>query len=154
MLQEGDLAPGFALASADGSSVSLQDFRGRFAVVYFYPKDSTTGCTREALGFQALLPEFAKLNAEVIGISPDSVKSHRNFRDKHALAVTLLSDPDKQAIGAFGVWAAKKMYGKTYMGVERSTFLIGTDGKLLKCWRGVKVAGHADEVLAALKKQQ
>jgi thioredoxin-dependent peroxiredoxin len=154
MLQEGDLAPGFALTSADGDTISLQDLKGGFAVVYFYPKDSTSGCTTEALDFSALLPEFAKLGARVIGISPDGVKSHANFRTKHALAVTLLSDPDKQAIEAFGTWTQKKMYGKAYMGVERSTFLIGRDGKILRCWRGVKVPGHAAEVLDALKKQQ
>ncbi len=154
MVQEGDPAPDFALPDADGSIVTLKTLKGAFAVIYFYPKDSTSGCTREALDFTALVPEFEKLGTKVFGVSPDGTKSHANFRNKHALAVTLLSDPEKTAIQAFGVWAQKKMYGKAYMGVERSTFLIGPDGKIVRCWRGVKVPGHAAEVLDALKKQQ
>ena len=154
MVQEGDPAPDFALPDADGNIVTLKTLKGAFAVFYFYPKDSTSGCTREALDFTALVPEFEKLGTKVFGVSPDGTKSHANFRSKHALAVTLLSDPEKTAIQAFGVWAQKKMYGKAYMGVERSTFLIGPDGKIVRCWRGVKVPGHAAEVLDALKKQQ
>ncbi len=154
MLQEGDPAPAFALTGADGNVVRLQDLKGSFAVVYFYPKDGTSGCTKEALDFSALRPEFAKLGAKVFGISPDSAKSHANFSAKHGLDVTLLADEQKTAIEAFGVWTEKKMYGRAYMGVDRSTFLIGPDGKILLCWRGVKVPGHATQVLDALKKRQ
>jgi thioredoxin-dependent peroxiredoxin len=154
MVQDGDPAPDFALPDADGNTVALRDLKGAFAVIYFYPKDSTSGCTVEALDFTALLPEFEKSGAKVFGVSPDGAKSHANFRAKHSLGVTLLSDPEKVVLEAFGVWKQKKMYGKAYMGVERSTFLVGPDGKILKCWRGVKVPGHAQEVLDALKKQQ
>ena len=123
-------------------------------MVYFYPKDDTSGCTKEALDFSALKPQFDRLGAEVFGISPDGAKTHAKFRGKHALDVTLLSDERKAAIEAYGVWTQKKMYGRAYMGVERSTFLIGPEGDILRCWRGVKVPGHAEEVLDALKKQQ
>jgi peroxiredoxin Q/BCP len=154
MLQVGDPAPDFALPDAEGNIVKLSDSRGRFAVVYFYPKDDTSGCTKEALDFSALNAEFEKLGARVFGISPDGVKSHAKFRDKHALGVALLSDEQKAVIEAYGAWTQKKMYGRAYMGVERSTFLIGPDGKIAGCWRGVKVTGHAAQVLDALKKQQ
>ncbi len=154
MVQEGDPAPDFALPDADGNIVKLSDAKGRYTVVYFYPKDDTSGCTKEALDFTALMPEFAALGTEVFGISPDAAKSHAKFRGKHSLRVMLLSDEGRAAIEAYGVWAQKKMYGRAYMGVERSTFLIGPDGDILKCWRGVKVPGHAQEVLTALKKQQ
>ena len=154
MVQEGEPAPDFALPDADGKTVKLSDARGRYAVVYFYPKDDTSGCTKEALDFTALMPEFAKLATEVFAISPDAVKTHAKFRGKHALEVTLLSDEERAAIEAYGVWKEKKMYGRAYMGVERSTFLIGPDGRIVKSWRGVKVPGHAQEVLHALKKRQ
>ncbi len=154
MLQEGDPAPGFALPGADGNIVKLSDLKGSFTVIYFYPKDNTSGCTKEALDFSALKPEFDKLGAAIFGISPDSAKSHAGFRAKHGLGVTLLSDEQKAAIEAYGVWTQKKMYGRAYMGVERSTFLIGPDGKIVRSWRGVKVPGHAAEVLDALKKRQ
>ena len=154
MLQVGDPAPDFALPDAEGDIVKLSDSRGRFAVVYFYPKDDTSGCTKEALDFSALNAEFEKLGARVFGISPDSVKSHAKFRDKHALGVALLSDEQKAVIEAYGAWTQKKMYGRAYMGVERSTFLIGPEGKIAGCWRGVKVTGHAAQVLDALKKHQ
>ena len=154
MVQEGDPAPDFALPGADGNTVKLSSLSGGFTVIYFYPKDDTSGCTKEALDFSALKPEFEKLGAKVIGISPDGAKSHAKFRTKHALDVTLLSDEQKAVIEAFGVWTQKKMYGRAYMGVERSTFLIGPGGKIVQCWRGVKVPGHAAEVLDALKKQQ
>jgi peroxiredoxin Q/BCP len=154
MLQVGDPAPDFALPDAEGNVVKLSDSRGRFAVVYFYPKDDTSGCTKEALDFSALNAEFEKLGARVFGISPDGAKSHAKFRDKHALGVVLLSDEQKAVIEAYGAWTQKKMYGRAYMGVERSTFLIGPDGKIAGCWRGVKVTGHAAQVLDALKKQQ
>jgi thioredoxin-dependent peroxiredoxin len=154
MLQEGDPAPDFALPDADGNIVRLSDSRGCFAVVYFYPKDATSGCTKEALDFSALHPQFEKLGAKVLGISPDGMKPHARFRDKHALSVTLLSDEPKAVLEAYGVWTQKKMYGRAYMGVERSTFLIGPDGKIAACWRAVKVPGHAAQVLDALKKRQ
>ena len=152
MVNEGDLAPEFALPDADGKTVELSSFRGRYVVLYFYPKDDTTGCTKEAINFTALKDEFEALNAIVIGISPDSAKSHGKFRDKHSLDVVLLADEEKPAIQAYGVWAEKKMYGKAYMGVERSTFLIGPDGRILSAWRGVKMPGHAEAVLDSLKK--
>ncbi|MGO9172862.1 MAG: peroxiredoxin [Rhodomicrobium sp.] len=154
MVGEGDPAPDFALPDAEGTIVRLSGLKGRYAVVYFYPKDDTSGCTKEAIDFTELKPEFDRLGAEIIGISPDSVKLHAKFRGKHALQVTLLADEEKAAIQAYGVWTQKKMYGRTYMGVERSTFLIGRDGRIVMSWRGVKVPGHAAEVLAALKKQQ
>ncbi len=153
MLQNGDAAPDFALPDQDGKIRKLSDLEGSYKVVYFYPKDDTSGCTKEAQTFTELNEEFRKLNAEVIGISPDSTKSHAKFRDKYGLQVTLLADEEKAAIQAYGVWAEKKMYGKSYMGVERSTFLIGPDGKIVQAWRGVKVPGHAAAVLEALKKQ-
>ena len=154
MVQEGEFAPDFELPGADGNTVRLSDAKGRHAVVYFYPKDDTSGCTKEALDFTALKPQFAKLGAEIFAISPDAVKTHAKFRGKHSLRVMLLSDEGRAAIEAYGVWAQKKMYGRAYMGVERSTFLIGPNGDILKCWRGVKVPGHAQEVLTALKKRQ
>ncbi len=154
MVQEGDPAPDFALPGADGNTVKLSSLSGGFTVIYFYPKDNTSGCTKEALDFSALKPEFEKLGAKVIGISPDGAKSHEKFRTKHALDVILLSDEQKAVIEAFGVWTQKKMYGRAYMGVERSTFLVGPDGKIAQCWRSVKVPGHAAEVLDALKKRQ
>jgi peroxiredoxin Q/BCP len=154
MLNEGDEAPDFALPDASGKTVRLSDLKGHFVVVYFYPKDDTTGCTKEAINFTELKPEFEKLNAIILGISPDSPKSHAKFCEKHTLAITLLADEEKSAIEAYGVWAKKKMYGRSYMGVDRSTFLIGTDGKILRIWRGVKVTGHAAEVLKAIKSHQ
>jgi len=154
MVGEGDPAPDFALPDAEGTIVRLSSLKGRHAVVYFYPKDDTSGCTKEAIDFTELKPEFDRLGAEILGISPDSAKLHAKFRGKHNLSVTLLADEEKAAIQAYGVWTQKKMYGRSYMGVERSTFLIGRDGNILMSWRGVKVPGHAAEVLAALKKQQ
>ena len=154
MLNQGDKAPDFALPDADGNVWKLSDQKGHYTVIYFYPKDDTSGCTKEAQSFSGLKDEFAKLNAEIIGISPDSSKSHTKFRDKYGLQVTLLSDEQKSVIEAYGVWAEKKMYGKTYMGVERSTFLVGPDGTIVQAWKGVKVPGHADAVLEVLKTQK
>jgi peroxiredoxin Q/BCP len=151
MVKEGDKAPAFTLPRDGGDTVKLSQFKGKTVVVYFYPKDDTSGCTKEAVGFSEMIGAFREAGAEVIGISPDSVKSHDKFRDKHELKVILLADEEKQAIEAYGVWAEKKMYGKSYMGVERSTFLIGPDGKIKRAWRGVKVPGHVDEVLEAVK---
>jgi peroxiredoxin Q/BCP len=150
MLKEGDKAPGFELPRDGGSTVKLSEFKGKPVVVYFYPKDDTSGCTKEAIGFSENIDAFREAGAEVIGISPDSVKSHDRFRDKHGLQVILLADPDRKAIGAFGVWVEKKMYGRAYMGVDRSTFLIGKDGSIKRAWRNVKVPGHVEEVLEAV----
>ena len=152
MLKDGDIAPDFALVDEEGNIKRLSNLKGRYKVVYFYPKDDTTGCTREAIDFTGLKPEFDKFGAEIVGISPDGAKSHAKFRDKHNLHVTLLADEEKSASEAYGVWAEKKMYGKSYMGVDRSTFLVGPDGRILQVWRSVKVPGHAAAVLEALKK--
>jgi peroxiredoxin Q/BCP len=154
MLHEGDKAPDFTLPDSDGKIRKLSDRKGHYTVVYFYPKDDTSGCTKEAQTFTELMTEFANLKAEVIGISPDSAKSHAKFRDKYELQVTLLSDEQKSAVEAYGVWVEKKMYGKAYMGVERSTFLVGPDGAIVQAWKGVKVPGHAAAVLEALKRQK
>lgn len=151
MLNEGDVAPEFELPRDGGKTVTLSEFQGGPVVLYFYPKDDTSGCTQEAIGFSERIAAFHEAGAEVIGVSPDGVKAHDKFRDKHDLQVMLLSDEEKTAIEAYGVWAEKKMYGRSYMGVERSTFLIGGDGKLKRVWRGVKVPGHAEEVLAAVR---
>jgi thioredoxin-dependent peroxiredoxin len=151
MLSEGDLAPDFELWRDGGGKVKLSDFRGKAVVLYFYPKDDTSGCTKEAVGFSESVAQFRAAGAEIIGISPDAVKSHDRFRDKYGLTIILGADEQKQAISAYGVWAEKKMYGRSYMGVDRSTFLIGPQGKILRIWRGVKVPGHVVEVLAAVE---
>lgn len=151
MLEVGDKAPEFQLPADDGSLVKLAKLKGRLIVLYFYPKDDTSGCTREAKDFTDLAPAFAKAGAEVYGISPDSVKSHDKFRCKHGLAVRLLSDEEKTTATAYGVWVEKSMYGKKYMGVERSTFLVDGKGKLAGIWRKVSVPDHAEEVLQAVK---
>lgn len=150
MLEEGDPAPVFALPAEDGGHLALRDFRGRWVVLYFYPKDDTEGCTIEAKEFSDLASAFEKQNAVVIGISPDSVKSHDKFRCKHDLKVRLASDEEKVAANAYGVWVEKKMYGRTFMGVERATFLISPKGRLERIWRKVSAKGHAAEVLDAL----
>ena len=151
MLEEGSKAPDFKLEDEAARSIQLSKLKGRPVVVYFYPKDDTSGCTAEAKDFSCLAGEFAAAGAEIIGISPDSTASHAKFKAKYDLAVRLAADPDKKAAEAYGVWVEKSMYGKKYMGVERSTFLIGKDGKIARAWRKVKVPGHADDVLAAVK---
>jgi peroxiredoxin Q/BCP len=151
MLSEGDKAPGFELPQAGGETIKLSQFQGKPVVLYFYPKDDTSGCKRQALDCREELPAFNAAGAEIIGISPDSIKSHGKFRDKHGLTITRLADEEKSAIQAYGVWAEKKMYGRAYMGVDRSTFLIGKDGAIKRVWRGVKVPGHVEEVLEAVK---
>ena len=150
-LKEGDDAPPFELASDGGGSVSLRSLAGKKVVLYFYPKDDTTGCTTEAIEFSALKKTFAKAGAVVIGVSPDAVKSHDKFKAKHELDITLLSDEAKKMLGDYGVWVEKSMYGRKYMGVERTTFLIDGKGRIARIWNKVKVAGHADEALAAVK---
>ncbi|CAD7044952.1 peroxiredoxin [Pseudorhizobium endolithicum] len=149
-LNTGDSAPDFTLPRDGGGTVALRDFRGRDVVLYFYPKDDTTGCTAEAVAFTALLPQFEDAGAVVIGISPDPVAKHDKFAAKHGLRVVLASDEEKEVSQAYGVWVQKSMYGRTYMGVERSTFLIGKDGRIRNVWPKVKVAGHAEEVLRYL----
>jgi len=148
-LNPGDIAPAFTLNNARSTPFSLSDFAGRWVVLYFYPKDNTGGCTNEAQEFSALLSEFQKRNAAVIGISPDSEASHARFIEKHGLTVELLSDPDKKVCNLYGVWQKKKMAGREYMGVLRSTFLIDPDGNIARMWEKVRVNGHADEVLRA-----
>jgi peroxiredoxin Q/BCP len=150
-LKEGDKAPAFELARDGGGSISLKSLAGKKIVLYFYPKDDTTGCTKEAIDFSGLKKNFAKAGAEVIGVSPDSVKSHDKFKAKHELDLTLLSDETKKMLADYGVWAEKSMYGRKYMGVVRTTFLIDGKGRIARIWDKVKVAGHADEVLAAAK---
>jgi peroxiredoxin Q/BCP len=151
MLKEGDKAPGFDLPTLGEEKVSLAQFKGTPVVLYFYPKDDTSGCTRQAVEFSAEIEAFRAAGAEVIGISPDGLKSKGKFRDKHDLKVRLLADEERSAIEAYGVWAEKKMYGRSYMGVDRSTFLIGADGNIKRIWRGVKVPGHVEEVLEAVR---
>ncbi|EKF59723.1 bacterioferritin comigratory protein [Agrobacterium albertimagni AOL15] len=148
-LAAGDMAPDFSLPRNGGGTVSLSDFAGKSVILYFYPKDDTSGCTTEAVDFSGLTEEFAKLGATVIGVSPDSVKSHDKFAAKHNLSVVLAADEEHKALEAYGVWKEKSMYGKTYMGVERSTFLIDKSGKVAEVWRKVKVPGHAEAVLKA-----
>lgn len=150
-ISEGNPAPDFTLDTADGSKVSLSALKGKPVVVYFYPKDDTSGCTREAIDFSCLRPAFDEAGIAVIGISPDDAASHAKFAGKHDLNVVLGADPERQAIEAYGVWAEKSMYGRSYMGVDRSTFLVDRDGKLARIWRKVKVPGHAEEVLEAAK---
>jgi thioredoxin-dependent peroxiredoxin len=151
MAQVGDPAPMASFLAADGSTRSTADYAGKKLVLYFYPKDDTSGCTREAQDFTAMAADFAKAGAAVVGISKDSVKSHTKFIGKYDLAVELGSDESGAVCEAFGVWVKKSMYGREYMGIERATFLIGTDGKIAQVWRKVKVAGHATAVLEAVK---
>lgn len=150
-LNVGDKAPAFSLATDGGARVSLKDLTGKPIVLYFYPKDDTSGCTREAAAFTALLPKFNRLGAEVIGVSKDSVESHAKFKAKHDLNVLLASDPDGKVVQSYGCWVEKSLYGRKYMGIDRSTFLIDPKGKIARIWRKVKVPGHAEEVLAAAK---
>lgn len=145
----GDDCPAFDLPEADGHRVTKASLSGHPFVLYFYPKDDTSGCTLEAIEFTALIDRFDAIATPVLGVSPDPVKKHCKFRDKHELKVRLLSDEEKSLLEAFGVWARKSMYGKTYMGVERTTALIGADGRIAQLWPKVKVPGHAQEVLAA-----
>lgn len=150
-LQPGDAAPAFTMPSDGGAKVSLAKLKGKPVVLYFYPKDDTTGCTREAIDFTGLLPEFAALGAAVIGCSRDSVAAHDKFKKKHDLGVILAADEDGKVTEAYGVWVEKSMYGRKYMGIERATFLIDGKGKIARIWRKVKVADHATAVLAATR---
>jgi peroxiredoxin Q/BCP len=150
-LSEGQKAPDFSLEE-DGrdAPLGLSDLRGQLVVLYFYPKDDTSGCTAEAKEFSCMMGDFASAGATVVGVSPDSLKSHAKFRDKHGLKVRLAADEDKALANAYGVWVEKSMYGRKYMGVERATFLIDAKGKIARIWRNVKVNGHAQDVLDAV----
>lgn len=150
-LAEGDKAPTFVLEADGSQKVSLKALAGKPAVLYFYPKDDTPGCTKEALDFTASAAAFKKLGVPVIGISKDSVATHDRFKKKHGLSIVLASDPDGKVVESYGVWVEKSMYGRTYMGIDRSTFLVDGKGRLAKIWRKVKVTGHVEEVLAAVR---
>ncbi len=152
-LKPGDRAPAFNLITDQGDSVSLSKLKGKLIVLYFYPKDDTSGCTLEALNFSAKAKEFAKAGTLVIGVSKDSPASHQKFKAKHGLNVLLASDEDGKACNAYGVWVEKSMYGRKYMGIERATFIIDVTGKLLAVWRKVKVPGHVELVLTEVNGQ-
>ena len=147
--QVGDQAPDFTLPSDNSDTITLSSLKGKPVVLYFYPKDDTSGCTKEAITFSQLKPEFDKIGVRIIGVSPDSAEKHAKFRKKHALRVDLAADEGKTALEAYGVWLEKSMYGRKYMGVERTTFLIDADGRIAKIWEKVKVDGHAQAVLEA-----
>jgi peroxiredoxin Q/BCP len=149
----GQTAPDFTLPASNNTTISLKDYRGKNVVLYFYPKDMTPGCTTEACDFRDYHPEFAKLNTVVLGISPDDVKSHDKFITKHELPFPLLADVDHKVAEVYGVWVLKKMYGREYMGIERSTFLIDGEGQIVHVWPKVKVAGHVQEVLQVIREK-
>ena len=149
-LKTGDMAPAFTVETNGGGKISLADYRGKNVILYFYPKDNTPGCTKEACAFRDHFAEFRKKGAVVLGVSPDAVKAHDKFVEKFKLPFTLLADVDKQIVTAYGVWGEKKFMGRTYLGVYRVTFLIGPDGRIKQIWPAVKPEEHAAEVLAAL----
>jgi peroxiredoxin Q/BCP len=151
MVEVGDAAPEFCLPGGDEEEICLKDYQGRWLVLYFYPKDNTSGCTREALDFTAALPALRDLGAEVLGICRDSPVSHKKFAEKHGLGVKLASDQDHKVTEAYGAWALKKMYGKESYGVVRSTFLINPQGKIARIWRKVSVKVHVDAVIKSLQ---
>ena len=150
MVEEGKPAPDFELHADDGRTVKLSDFRGRPVVLYFYPRDDTPGCTKEACAFRDSYDEYLARDAVILGVSRDGEESHRKFKQKYDLPFTLLSDPDHEVAEAYGVWAEKSMYGRKSMGIVRSTFVIAADGTIAKAMRGIKVPGHSDKVLEAL----
>ncbi len=150
-LQSGDQAPSFSLPAGDGGHIDVSDYRGKNLVIFFYPKDDTPGCTKEAIAFSQSREAFDKCETEIIGISIDSPKSHAKFTAKHELTVIVANGEDRSAVEAFGVWVEKNMYGRKYMGTERATFLINKQGKIAQIWRKVKVPGHVEEVLEAAK---
>jgi peroxiredoxin Q/BCP len=151
MLEIGKKAPDFSLQNQEGDKVSLKGYLGKNIVLYFYPKDDTSGCTKEACSFSDNLPKFSKIDAVIIGVSPDSVNSHKKFSEKYKLKFDLLADEDKKVVEKYGVWKEKSMYGRKYMGVERTTFIIDKKGKIKTIFNKVKVDGHDKEVLQALK---
>jgi thioredoxin-dependent peroxiredoxin len=150
-IEVGAPAPDFELPTDGGGQITLAELRGRNVVLYFYPADDTEGCTLEAVNFTALVPEFERAGATVVGVSPDSPKSHDRFKDKHKLGVLLAADPDHAVIERYGLWGEKTMFGRKYMGVERATFLIDKIGRIARIWRKVRVKGHAEAVLAAAR---
>lgn len=151
MVEEGKKAPDFTLPDQNGEKVKLSDLKGKYVVLYFYPKDDTPGCTKEACNFRDSFPKFDKTDAVILGVSPDSVASHKKFAEKYKLPFQLLADEDKKVVEKYGVWKEKSMYGKKYMGVERTTFIIDPEGKIKKIFPKVKVDNHHKEVLEALK---
>jgi peroxiredoxin Q/BCP len=156
-LSVGDMAPEFCLPETEGEEICLGDLRGDWAVLYFYPKDNTKGCTLEALEFTEAEPKFEEMGAKILGVSPDSLESHSKFKEKHGLTIDLLSDTDQEILEEYGVWQLKKMFGREFMGVVRSTFLIDPEGEIAHIWRKVRVKGHVKEVkekLKELKKQK
>jgi peroxiredoxin Q/BCP len=153
-LQTGDKAPGFCLPDQEGKETCLADYQGKWVVLYFYPKDNTPGCTIEAVDFTAVKKELEARNTIILGVSPDSAKSHQNFIAKQELTITLLSDPDRKVIEAYGVWQLKKMYGKESWGIVRSTFLIGPQGKIAFSWPRVTAKGHAEQVVQKIAELQ
>ncbi|MGE7988386.1 thioredoxin-dependent thiol peroxidase [Lysinibacillus fusiformis] len=153
-LQEGQKVPDFSLINEKGEMVQLTDFKGQNVILYFYPKDMTPGCTTEACDFRDKFEDFSYLNAVVLGVSPDDANKHTKFIDKHGLPFSLLVDEDHAVAEAYGVWVLKKMYGREFMGIERSTFLIDSEGKLMKAWRKVRVKNHIEEVYAYLAEQE
>jgi len=154
LIEENKKAPAFTLPDQNGKKVSLKDFLGKKVVLYFYPKDNTPGCTKEACDFRDAIEDFKKIKAVVLGISPDSVESHKKFADKYNLPFPLLSDPEKKVLQKYGVWKEKSMYGRKYMGVERTTVIINEKGKIIKIFPKVKVKGHVDEVKKVLKENE
>jgi len=146
-----DAAPAISLPRDGGEIVNLSDFSGKKVVLYFYPKDDTPGCTKEAIGFTDMIDDFAAADTVILGVSKDSVKKHDKFVAKHELKIALLSDEDGDVCERYGTWVEKSMYGKTYMGIERATYLIGADGKIAQVWRKVRVPGHVEEVLKAAR---
>lgn len=151
MIEVGNKAPDFTLENQDGKKISLKDYLGKKVVLYFYPKDDTSGCTKEACNFRDEFPKFSKSKAVILGVSPDSTKSHKKFAEKYDLNFNLLADEDKKVVEKYGVWKEKSMYGRKYMGVERTTFIINEKGKIKTIFNKVKVDGHNKEVLEALK---
>ena len=151
MLKEGDRAPTFTLLSDNDEKVSLKDFKGKTVILYFYPKDMTSGCTQQACDFRDAMPKFKKAGAVVVGVSKDGVPSHQKFRDKYSLPFTLLADTDTEVAQAYGIWKEKSLYGRKYMGMERTTFVISPEGKIKRIFPKVKVKDHAAAVLAACK---
>ncbi len=150
-LKAGDRVPAFKMASDSGGQISSASLKGKPYVLYFYPKDDTSGCTKEAIGFSGARKRFDALGITVIGVSRDSIASHDRFKAKHKLSITLASDPETVTAEVFGTWVEKSLYGRKYMGMERATFLVGADGKIVRIWRKVKVPGHVEDVLAAAK---
>ncbi len=150
-LAPGAKAPAFSMETDDGSKIALKDLKGKKIVLYFYPKDDTPGCTKEAIAFSEEIAKFKRAGAVIIGVSKDSVSKHQKFKDKHDLKVTLAADEDGKVVEKYGVWVEKNMYGRKYMGIERSTFLIDEKGVIREIWRKVKVAGHAEDVLKTIK---